>query len=457
MRQPYELIEDKVREVSAYVNKWLQFQSLWDLEADYVYNLLGDSLSAWQQLLSEIRKTRSTFDNSESSRSFGVAVIQYEQVQAKVNAKYDGWQRDILARFGAKLAGAMRETHAAISKGRRDLEQQPIETLATGQAVDLITFVSDLKAKVKKWTPEIELFETGQKVLERQRYQFPSDWLYVDQVESEWTAFNDILGRKNSAIQEQLGMSFVPPPMQSLKGPSPPAGLQMKIVAEDKVLRSKIEAAVTDWDHDKPIQGALSADAAMNAITAFEKRIGLLKDEYDRLCRAKEALDLEHTRDDRLDPVIEEIRDLKAVWTALSGIWAQIAELRETPWSSVTPRKLRQSLESLLGSTREMPSRMRQYAAFEYVQDSIRQYQRSVSLVAELKSDALRERHWRLLYRNLRLAGHYSPSQMSLGTVWDMDLKKNEGPIREILVQASGEVALEEYLKQVGPRLHGSR
>lgn len=189
----------------------------------------------------------------------------------------------------------------------------------------------------------------------------------------------------------------------------------------------------------------------MNSISVFEGRVHRLKDEYDRLCRAKEALDLEHTSDDRLDPVIEEIRDLKAVWTALSGIWSQIAELRDTPWSSVTPRKLRQSLEGLLGGTREMPSRMRQYAAFEFVQESIRLYQKSVSIVAELKSDAMRERHWRLLYKNLRLAGHYSPSQMTLGTVWDMDLKKNEGPIREVLVQASGEVALEEYIKQVRP------
>lgn len=227
------------------------------------------------------------------------------------------------------------------------------------------------------------------------------------------------------------------------------AGLQMKIVAEDKVTRSKIEAAVGDWDREKPIQGSLSADVAMNSINVFEGRIGRLKDEYDRLCHAKEALNLEHVRDDRLDPVIEEIRDLKSVWTALSGIWAQIAELRESPWSSITPRKLRQSLEGLLGNTREIPSRMRQYAAFEYVQDVIRQYQRSVSLVAELKSDALRERHWRQLYKSLRLAGHYSPSQMTLGTVWDMDLKKNEAPIREVLMQASGEVALEEYLKQV--------
>ncbi|KAH9824444.1 dynein heavy chain, N-terminal region 1-domain-containing protein [Melampsora americana] len=321
-------------------------------------------------------KTRSTFDNSESLQDFGVCVIHYEQVQAKVNAKYDMWQKDVLVRFGSKLGAVMRDTHTAITKSRHDLEHHSIETSSTAQAVTFITFVQDLNRKVKKWEPDIEIFGSA-------------DWLYVDQIEG---------------------------------------GLQMKIVAEDKVVQSKIESLIADWEKEKPISGELKPDVAMNSINSFETRVNRLQDEHSQVCRAKEALDLEHTSNERLEPVAEEISDLKAVWTALSGIWAQLAELREMPWSSVTPRKLRQALDALLASTREMPSKMRQYQAFEFVQEKIRFHQKSVALVGELKSDALRERHWKLLYKNLRLPGHYAPSQMTLGTIWDMDLKKNESP-----------------------------
>ncbi|GAA6030036.1 hypothetical protein JCM8097_009225 [Rhodosporidiobolus ruineniae] len=431
LERPFALVEDKLREISAYVDKWLQFQSLWDLEAEYVYSRLGDQLSSWQQLLLEIRKTRSTFDNSETQRSFAVAVIDYEQVQSKVNAKYDIWQRDILSRFGAKLGAAMKETHAAIAKARHDLEQHSIETSSTAATVSFITFVQDLKRRVKKWAPEIDIFGSGQKTLERQRYQFPSDWLYVDQVENEWSAFNEILTRKNASIQEQL------------------AGLQLKIVAEDKILQNRVEEIVVEWEANKPIQGSLKADTAMNAIGVFEGRVNRLKEQYDMLSRAKESLDLELVKDDRLEPVLEEIRDLKAVWTALSGVWAQISELRETLWSSVQSRKLRQQLDALLANTREMPSKMRQYAAFEYVQDTLRAYIKSNPLLADLKSEALRERHWRQLYKALRVGGQYSPSSMTLGAVWDLDLKRNEVVIKEVIVQAQGEMALEEFTKQV--------
>lgn len=80
----------------------------------------------------------------------GIAVIHYEQVQSKVNAKYDAWQRDILSRFGGKLGIAMRDRHAEIMKARHDLEHHSIETSSTAQAVSLITFVQELKRKVQK-------------------------------------------------------------------------------------------------------------------------------------------------------------------------------------------------------------------------------------------------------------------------------------------------------------------
>ena len=129
MERPFELVENKVQQLKEYVAKWLQFQSLWDLEAEYVFNRLGDNLAHWQQLLTEIKKARSTFDTSETQKSFGVCVIDYEQVQSRVNAKYDSWQKDILNRFGVKLGNAMKDMHAAILKARHDLEHQSIEGL----------------------------------------------------------------------------------------------------------------------------------------------------------------------------------------------------------------------------------------------------------------------------------------------------------------------------------------
>lgn len=67
------------------MGKWLQFQSLCDLEVEYAFNHLQDSLANRQQLLTDIKKAWSTFNTSGTRKSFRVCVVDYEQMQARVD------------------------------------------------------------------------------------------------------------------------------------------------------------------------------------------------------------------------------------------------------------------------------------------------------------------------------------------------------------------------------------
>lgn len=59
---------------------WLQYQCLWDMQAENIYNRLGEDLNKWQALLVQIRKARGTFDNAETKKEFGPVVIDYGKV-----------------------------------------------------------------------------------------------------------------------------------------------------------------------------------------------------------------------------------------------------------------------------------------------------------------------------------------------------------------------------------------
>ena len=42
-------------------------------------------------------------------------------------------------------------------------------------------------------------------MLEQNQFQFPTNWLHVDDIEGEWSAFNEIIKRKDALIQTQVG------------------------------------------------------------------------------------------------------------------------------------------------------------------------------------------------------------------------------------------------------------
>lgn len=427
----HNCVEKKLQDVGSYVDLWLQFQSLWDLQSDQVYDILGDQLSRWLQLLQEIRKTRQTFDTSEVSKSFGHITIDYDQVQTKVNAKYDQWQHDILLKFASRLGNRMREVHAELEKARRDLEGQSLEASSTAQAVQFITIVQSCKRQVKLWAPEIEIFRQGESTLVRQRYQFPNDWLHAEHVDGMWDALNELLARKSKIVQDQTD------------------ALRAKITAEDKVVADKITEIAAQWNEEKPVSGTIPPDEANATLSSFETRITQMQEEFAMVAKAKEALDLPASGDSSLGVILEEVQDFKSVWASLSLIWKNLNELREMLWTSVQPRKIRSSIDNLIKMTKDMPSRMRQYAAFEHIQTILRQYLKVNTLLGDLKSEAVRDRHWTKIWKQIKPGKRYSPNSMTLGDVWDLNLVATEVIIKDIIAQAQGEMALEEFLKQV--------
>ena len=119
---------------------------------------------------------------------------------------------------------------------RSDLESHVVDAATTSEAVGFITLMQELKRKMRSWEQQVEVFRAGEKILDRQRFQFPSSWVYVDNVEGEWGAFNEIVKRKESSVQTQIGT------------------LQMQIVAEDRSVEQKTAELLQLWEKEKPVQ-----------------------------------------------------------------------------------------------------------------------------------------------------------------------------------------------------------
>ena len=52
--------------------------------------------------------------------------------------------------------------------------------------------------------------------------------------------------------------------------------------------------------------------------------------------------------EERMQVAMEELGDLRGVWSELARIWEQIDDLKEKPWLSVQPRKVRTCIRSVI-------------------------------------------------------------------------------------------------------------
>ncbi len=89
------------------------------------------------------------------------------------------------------------------------------------------------------------------------------------------------------------------------------------------------------------MKGDSPPEDALALLTNFEQRMRQLIQDQQRLADAKTALAIDFIDTDRTLSLQTELQSLKEAWTAVRSIWKSVAELKDTPWSTLVYRKVR--------------------------------------------------------------------------------------------------------------------
>ena len=66
IQKAYDEIFNVFKDAEEYLKLWFNYEALWVINPQKIYEKLGDDISLWQNLLNEIRENRKTFDNSQT-------------------------------------------------------------------------------------------------------------------------------------------------------------------------------------------------------------------------------------------------------------------------------------------------------------------------------------------------------------------------------------------------------
>jgi len=115
-----------------------------------------------------------------------------------------------------------------------------LERITFGAGGDIVSSISDLqscKSKVEQWAVDLERLKDGQKLLEKQKFHFPLDWLNQEKIEGDWMLFRQILSKKSQAFESET------------------SNLRNTLEGEDTILSKKVAEIETLWNNKKPYRG----------------------------------------------------------------------------------------------------------------------------------------------------------------------------------------------------------
>ena len=433
LHECYFKIEESISAAQRYTHTWLEYQALWDMDLNAIYRELGDNIGSWERLLHDMKRARAMFDNAETKREFGPIRIDYSSVQVKVVDKYYAIHKEMVSRFALKL-GEVSQTlmSSHLTAGRKQLETQNFDYGTTADIVTSVTLLQTLNKQSKQWATQLESIKAAEKLLVQQRFMFPDGWIYADRIQGEWHAFEQILGRRLAHLLSETPL------------------IQVKISAEDRNTETRVKEIMAEWKNSKPVQGDLPYADAISALAVFDSKLTLLEESITRVVQVKRALELPvlSSDEDRLLSVREELNALKEVWHLLAGFWRQLDDLKEKRFSDIKPSDIRKNLNAMSAGLQALPNHVRQYDSYEFLRGVLKSHGTVNVLLVDLGSGILRAKHQKLIMKELRLSGLWA--QLTLGQLWEADLKKYEKALKAVLEAAQGESALEEFLNELG-------
>ena len=433
LKRPYSCVESRIWEAKLYVNKWLQYQTLWDVPVSSVTEQVGRDVALWQQLLQGVKAARGTIENISEEVGFGPIVINFHQVQNKVNLKYDAWQKELQSNFATLVQEDIQEMYDKSIQLKRQLESLSLEG-PTPEVISAVECILKAKASTEHDQAQVVELESSEKLLHQQRHQFGNNWLAASNMVSAYGDLCQILSRRVSAMDGQL------------------ASLQEKIRDEDASLLARIGDMVTAWEDNRPVGGHHAPSDALQVLSMYSSQITKIKEDFTRIMGAKTALGVDVIEDTRLDYVTQEIDDLKFVWQAIIPVHEQLDELKLKKFKDIVVTKLRKELDVLTTVLNSVHLKVRTYAPFDELQKKISTLMSHQPVLRDVMSEALKERHWKQILQLLQITfttAQYYHNDLKLGDLWDANLQGKKKSINELLTVAQGELALEQYLKEV--------
>lgn len=122
----------------------------------------------------------------------------------------------------------------------------------------------------------------------------------------------------------------------------------------------------------------------------------------------------------------------------------------KTLWANLNTQALTDGIDNFLRDYRKLSKNIRQMPISGVLETLMKQFKNVVPLMASLKDEAMRERHWKMLMSKTGKAFDMSPQRFTLNNMFTMELHKHQEIVEEIVLNATKELAIERSVKEIG-------
>ena len=141
----------------------------------------------------------------------------------------------------------------------------------------------------------------------------------------------------------------------------------------------------------------------------------------------------------------KDAANIKQVWDVIAMVQNIYVEWKKTKWDDINVEELQEQNKKLQKEVKGCDKVVKNWPCYKGLEDSVKNMQSSLPLVEELRSKAMRDRHWKQVMKACGIEFKMDDS-FTFGSMLALELHKFEDDVLEIVDRATKELGIEKQL-----------
>ncbi|XP_075256614.1 dynein axonemal heavy chain 10-like [Convolutriloba macropyga] len=190
-------------------------------------------------------------------------------------------------------------------------------------------------------------------------------------------------------------------------------------------------------------------DKGIQLLVTYQRELDDLEAERQELANAEKLFDLPITAYPQLLEVQKQMKGMQQIYQIYKNQKIAREEWAQTLWVNLNIEQLQKGIEDFIRELKRLPREVKSLSVAGTVEGKMKEFKDSIPLFADLKHEALRERHWKDLMEKTGKKFDMNPDTFTLQNLFAMELHNYTETIGEIVGMAIKELSIEKGVKEV--------
>jgi dynein heavy chain len=197
-----------------------------------------------------------------------------------------------------------------------------------------------------------------------------------------------------------------------------------------------------------PFMYSIGCSNAYELINECHFEVLQMEQECEQLRESCELFELNCPQYKQLSECRKDINMLKTIWDYVGLVNSTFDDWKLTLWTEIDPDAMEQTCREFTKDLRKMDKEIKAWNVYSGVDQHVKDMITSLRAVGELRSSAIRERHWKQLMKTTGVT-FVMTDDMKFKDLLSLQLHRYEDDVRNIVDRATKELSMEKVLNDL--------